>query len=178
MSKRTRKDVKTESELQKLIEDTRKLRQASKPIYNPTVNLILNGMEIANYRHSGFPTSKDIVNVLQHCIPKYKPISVVVDSSLRYLLADDEVSEFEHALKEGIVVKNIVVPIIEVGTEEDVILTILKLALENNAKILTNQNLVENFELIKQQKFPSGFKDKKFQVFYQIKKSEITIFEQ
>lgn len=178
MSKNTRKDVKTESELQKLIEDTRKLRQASKPIYNPLTNLIVNGMEIANYKHSGFPTSKDIVSVLEHCIPRYRPIFVVIDSSLRYLLPDDEATEFENSLRDGLSVKNIVVPIVEVGTDEDVILTMLKLALENNAKILANQNLVESYEIIKQQKFPSAFKDKKYQVFYQIKSSEITIFEQ
>ena len=178
MSNRIRKDVETESELQKLIEDTKKLRQASKPIYNPSVNLILNGMEIANYQHSGFPTSKEIEKVLEHCIPKYKPLAVVVDSSLRYLLSEDESIEFENYIKEGIPVKNKIIPIIEVGTDEDIILTILKFALDNNAKILTNQNLEQSYETIKQQKFPLSFKDKKFQVYYKITSSEITIFEQ
>lgn len=177
MSKDTKKVVKTESDLQKLLEDTRKLRKVVKPTYNPTVFAILNGMEIANYRNSGFPTFKDIKLVLEECIHKYKPISIVVDSSLRYLLPEEEVQEYERALEFGIQIKNVLVPIVEVGTYEDAIIKLLKLALENNAKVLSNQDLVESYEIIKQKKIPTAFTGKKFQLSYKITSDEISIFE-
>jgi len=178
MSKDTKKVVKTESDLQKLIEDTRKLRKAVKPVYNPNGFVILNGMEIANYRNSGFPTFKDIKLVLEECLHKYKPVSIVVDSSLRYLLPEDEVPDYEQSLQTGIQIRNIIVPIIEVGTYEDAVIKLLKLALDNNAKVLCNQDLVETYEIIKQKKIPNAFKGKKFQLSYEIQKSgEIAIFE-
>ena len=178
MSKNTKKVVKTETELKKLIEDTRKLRRAEKPIYKPSVFLILDGLDIANYRKSGFPTFNDVKLVLESCIPKYKPISVVVDSSMRYLIPEEEVTEFEQALNKGIQVKNVIVQIIEVNSFEQVITRLLKLAVDNNAKVLSNQNLIESYETIKQRKISSSFIGKQFQVSYKITESEITIFEQ
>lgn len=175
---RNRKTVKTESELQKLIEDTRKLRHVSNTVYNPTVNLILNGSEIANFRSSGFPSFKDIKNVLEQTLTRYKPISIVVDSSLRYLLAEDELSEYEQVLKDGLRIRSVLVQFVEVQSEEDVVLTSLKLALEHNAKVLSNTDLLEGYEAIKQQKIPVAFVNKKFQVHYKLTSSEITIFEQ
>ena len=177
MAKNTRKVVKSESELQKLIEDTRKLCHAVKPSYNPTAYLILNGMEIANYQRSGFPSFEDIKKVLEKCIPTYKPVSVVTDSSLRYLLSEEETIEYEKALTEGILVKNVRIPIVEVATYEDSIITLLKLAMDNNAKILTNEKILEKYAIIKQQKAPSSFNGKQFQVSYTITSGEITIFE-
>ena len=178
MSKNTRKVVNNESELQKLIEDTRKLHHVKTTVYNPTVNLILNGTEIANFQTSGFPSFKDIKIVIEQCIPKYRPISLVVDTSLRFLLPEDEISEYEQVLKGGLQIKSILVSVVEVQSEEDVILTSLKLALEKNAKILANTNLIESYEIIKQQKIPVAFVNKKFQVHYKITSSEITNFEQ
>lgn len=177
MSKNRKKVVKTESELQKLIEDTRKLRKAEKPAYKPSVFLILDGMDIANYRRSGFPTFNDIKLVLEACIPKYKPVAVVIDSSLQYLIPEEEIPVYEEAVNTGIQIKNVLIPIVEVGTYEDAIIKLLKLAIGNNAKILSNKNLVESYEIIKQKKMPSAFSGKKFQVSYSIKSSEISIFE-
>ena len=177
MSKTPKKIVNTETELKKLIEDTRKLRKAEKPAYKPSVYLVLDGMEIANYRKSGFPTFNDIKLVLETCIPKYKPISVVIDSSLQFLIPEEEIAEYEQALKSGIQIKNVLIPIVEVVTAEDVIIKLLKLARENNAKVLSNKNLVETYEIIKQKKIPSSFLGKSFQVSYKINSSEITIFE-
>lgn len=175
MSKNER-NIKTESELQKLIEDTRKLRSVVKPVYNPTALIVINGMEVANYQVSGFPKFNDIKRFLEFCIPKYKPIEVVVDSSLRYLIPEEELEEFEETLKNGIIIKNVRIPFIEVSSNEKLILTLLKHALDNNAKVLSNQNLLESYEIIKQQKLKS-LENKKFQAHFTITNDEITIFE-
>lgn len=176
MSRKQPKVVKTESELQKLIEDTRKLRKEVKPAYNPTSAVILNGTEIANYETSGFPKYQYIKQIVEKLIPRYRILICVVDTSLRYLLNEKETSEYEQALHEGIRIKNTVVPIQEVGTYEDIVLTLLKLALKHNAKIVSNEDLKQSYELIKSQKL-KNFGNKKFQVHYTITEDEITLFE-
>lgn len=176
MSRKQTKVVKTESELQKLIEDTRKLRKEVKPTYNPISALIFNGMEIANFRISGFPKYEDIKRLVEHSIPRYRPMIIVVDTSLRYLLNEKETIEYEQDLHDGLKVKNTVVPIQEVETYEDIVLTLLKLALKHNAKIVSNEDLRKSYELIKSQKL-KNFGDKKFQIHYTITEDELTLFE-
>lgn len=175
MAKRN-KDISSESELKKLIEDTRKLRKTVPQIYNPTINLIVNGTEIANHVQSGFPKFSDIIKVLEQCTPKYRIITVVNDSSLRYLLEKNEVSVYEEAIKDGIKIKTSSIPITEVSSIEDSIKILLKLALENNAKILSNEDLLASYELIKNQK-PKNFENKEFLVNYSINNNLISIFD-
>lgn len=177
MSKKSNRTVKTESDLQKLIEDTRKLRQTPTPVYNPTVFVLINGTEVANHRESGFPKFNDIKRLVEKCITKYKPILIVVDSSLRYLIPETELDDYENALKQGLLVKtNVLVPIEEVGSYEETVLKLLKLALEKNAKIISNEDLAQSYESIKQKPLKK-FENKKFLVHYKLTNDEIAIFE-
>ena len=176
MSKREPSSIKTESDLQKLLEDTRKLRKVMKPEYNPGPYLIINGMEVANYRSSGFPRFSDVKALLTQCIPKYRPIEIIVDTTLRYLIPTEEQEEYETCLKEGMTIKNVKIPLIEVSDNDALILTLFKHALESNAKILSNLVMVEAYEIIKLRK-PKGFVTIKFQVYYKFEKDQVTLFE-
>ena len=133
-------------------------------------------MEVANFRTSGFPRFSDVKALLAQCIPKYRPIEIIVDTTLRYLIPTDEQEEYETCIKEGMTIKNVKIPLIEVADNDTLILTLLKHALESNAKILSNQDMVEAYEIIKQRK-PKGFENKKFQVSYKFEKDQVTLFE-
>jgi len=180
MVKRISKRIESESELDKLIKDTRNLRQAIKSIYNPTKFLIINGTEVANYRNSGFPKFGDISNIVTNAINQgYRPLYVIIEESMRYLIEEKELVEYEQALNSGLTHKQLNCKLIESNSIEEHIKQLLKLAYENNAKIMTNENIIETYKSLYLK--PGGkfekFEGKPWQIKYNYEQEQFKIIE-
>lgn len=171
--------LKTETELEKLLADTRKMKREIKRIYNPIdKKVIINGTEIMNFRSSGFPKFNDLVRVLEQLILKgFQPISIVIEDSMKYLLEnEEEESAYNDSVKNGLKIKSHTIKIVESSDNLSSIKQMLKIAVSDNLKIVSNENLVASYNSIALQDF-EGFENKKWQINYSLKKDEINIYE-
>lgn len=165
----SKKDVSSETDLEKILRESR-ANPVYKKEYKPDRQVIIDGVEVTNHRQSGFPKLADLRLVLEELVDqKFQPLAIVVDSTLQFLLEAEESQALVEALVPGFKIPGqlLTVRVFEVKDTETALKKMLKLALNNNARILSNQNLPQTYSTLTQKKLTT-FEGKPWQMRYTI----------
>ena len=176
-----KKSISSVESLQKIIEESKKnpgkeLNSKKVPLiknYIPSKNAIIDGMEVSNFQNPGFPTFDSIIAMINALIKRGMiPLYVIFDESFPYLLNEQDYDRFNRALKDGINIGQRKIEIVLTKNPDDTIKTLVNYALEYNAKIVVNQDVLDSYEELTQ-KYPKQFKRQLWQIKYSITEGKI-----